>query len=162
MVVRHGSVSDADSAIHFCLETLSEALPGFPCVGPLQAMFCDTVVSSGHQLPSNVDTLLGGRNYQTYSREDKLDCCQRLTYAQPVGSLVQRLDPEISWRFEEEWKAFIEAHGSDDGVDDLQQTNSRDHVHSDEEEMTFSSSRAISMDIQSVINPMMTEKANST
>jgi hypothetical protein len=110
--------SGVDSTIQFCLGMLSESLPGFPMVGPLQAMFCESVISCGYKLPANVEKLMGGRKWQSYSREDKLECCERLTYAQPVDLLVETLDPEISRVFEEEWNENIENHGGSDPGDD--------------------------------------------
>jgi len=61
---------------------------------------------------------MGGRSWQSFSREDKLDCCERLTYAQPVDVLVERLDPNISRVFEEQWNETIENHGGTDSDDD--------------------------------------------
>lgn len=105
------SKTGVESTILFCLEMLSESLPGFPMVGPLQAMFCESVLSCGYKLPVNVEKLMGGRTWQSYSREDKLECCERLTYAQPVDLLVERLDDKISKVFEGEWHEHIENHG---------------------------------------------------
>jgi hypothetical protein len=110
--------SGAESTIQFCLEMLSESLSGFPMVGPMQAMFCESVLSCGYRLPPNVEKLMGGRTWQSYSREDKLECCERLTYAQPVDLLVERLDPDISRVFEEQWNENIESHGGSDPGDD--------------------------------------------
>jgi hypothetical protein len=115
IMLRHGPKSDVDWVIRFCLETLGEGLPGFPCAGPLQAMFCESVLGCGHQLPNDVGKLMGGKSWQSFSREDKLDCCERLTYAQPCDMLVEKLDPKINSNFEEEWIAFIEHHGSEEG-----------------------------------------------
>jgi len=44
--------------------------------------------------------MMGGRNWQSYSREDKLDCCERLTYAQPVNLLLERLDTHLAHELE--------------------------------------------------------------
>lgn len=89
-------------------------------VGPMQAMFCESVLSCGYKLPANVEKLMGGRTWQSYSREDKLECCERLTYAQPVDILVERLDPDMAKVFEEEWQEHIENHGGNrDEPDDM-------------------------------------------
>jgi hypothetical protein len=118
LILRQGKL-EVDATILFCLEMLSESLPGFPMVGPLQAMFCESVISCGYKLPANVEQLMGGRTWQSYSREDKLECCERLTYAQPVDLLVERLDPHIARVFEEEWNEIIENHGASDPDDGL-------------------------------------------
>jgi len=117
VILRHAK-SDVDKIIHFCLETLGEALHGFPMIAPLQAMFCESVLSSGYNLPADVEQFMGGRSWQSYSREDKLECCERLTYAQPVDLLIERLDPQFAQQFEDEWKIFIERHGADDDDND--------------------------------------------
>jgi hypothetical protein len=157
VLLRHGPKSEADSVIKFCLETLSEALPGFPFVGPLQAMFCESVLSYGHAIPSNAETLMGGRRWQSFTREEKLDCCERLSYAQPTDFLVERLDPKIGVRFEAEWKSFIESHGTDNAT--MASTGDSEHENdSDEVElvMTGQSYRGSgdqnTMDISSIMN----------
>lgn len=114
------SKQGVEATILFCFEMLSESLPGFPMIGPMQAMFCESVLSCGYKLPVNVEKLMGGRTWQSYSREDKLECCERLTYAQPVDMLAERLDPNISEVFEDEWHEHIENHGgSKDEPDDM-------------------------------------------
>lgn len=95
----------------FCLETLSEAFPAFGYISTLQAMFCELVLANGLSLPPK-DTLLelmGGRSWYSFSREDKLNCCERLTYVQPVDLLRERLDSNVANDFEREWANFIEA-----------------------------------------------------
>jgi hypothetical protein len=99
--------------MQFCLDSLREALPGFAYLGPLAAMFCESATANGHALPTEVNRYLGGRSWQSFSREEKLDCCDRLTYVQPIQMLVERLDPGIGSAFEDDWKSFVEAHGGD-------------------------------------------------
>ncbi|RDI78713.1 hypothetical protein Vi05172_g11297 [Venturia inaequalis] len=119
LILRQGK-QGVEATILFCFEMLSESLPGFPMVGPMQAMFCESVLSCGYKLPANVEKLMDGRTWQSYSREDKLECCQRLTYAQPVDMLVERLDPDIAQVFEDEWHEHIENHGGNrDAPDDM-------------------------------------------
>ncbi|TLD36309.1 hypothetical protein E2P81_ATG03198 [Venturia nashicola] len=112
------SKQGVEATILFCFEMLSESLPGFPMVGPLQAMFCESVLACGYKLPVNVEKLMGGRTWQSYSREDKLECCERLTYAQPVDILVERLDSDMAKVFEDEWHEHIENHGGNRDVPD--------------------------------------------
>lgn len=88
---------------------LHEALAGFLFIGPLQAMFCQTVKEHGLALPDNHEELWHGR--KRYSTEDLLDTCERITYVQPVDILVERIDPSISQEFEKAWQTFIETHG---------------------------------------------------
>ena len=110
-MVRYGEKDFDNGVINFCLETLAEAASGFEFVGILQVMFCETVLDYGFALPPQaiLSELMGGRYWNSFSREDKLDCCERLTYAQPVDLLTERLDPNLASDFEEEWKAFNEA-----------------------------------------------------
>lgn len=93
-----------NAVIQFCLETLSEAKPGFAYIGALQAMFCESVLGQGLSLPPQATLLqlMGGRSRHGFSREEKLDCCERLTYSQPVDLLVERLDPNLANDFERE------------------------------------------------------------
>lgn len=101
VLLRFNDESFDDAVVGFCLEALSEAYPGFAYTGPLEAMFCESVLAQGLSLPSrNTDSDMGGRNWQSYSREDKLDCCERLTYAQPVNLLRERLDPHLAHELE--------------------------------------------------------------
>jgi len=129
--------------------------------GPLQAMFCESVLAYGYKLPSNAEQLMGGRSWQSYSREDKLQCCERLTYAQPVDVLVEVLDPDISRVFEEEWKENIESHGASDGDDDTSLADSKEGIPSDVEDGKQSrppnrkrtSGEQRAMDLRLVMNP---------
>jgi hypothetical protein len=113
VMVRYGEKDFDNGVINFCLETLAEAASGFEFVGTLQAMFCETVLTCGLALPPQavLSELMGGRSWNSFSREDKLDCCERLTYAQPVNVLTERLDPNLASDFGEEWKAFNKAQG---------------------------------------------------
>lgn len=110
-VLKLGTRQDSIQVINFVLETLDEARPGFPFVMPLAAMFCESVIMRNHPLPTGYDAFLGGRSWGSFTREEKLNCCDRLTYTQPIQMLVERLDPEIAESFEEEWKLLIETHG---------------------------------------------------
>ncbi|KAF2433479.1 hypothetical protein EJ08DRAFT_658016 [Tothia fuscella] len=150
ILLRHGSEAEIEWAIRFCLETLSEALPGWPCANPLQAMYCESVVGCGYALPSNTNKLMGGKSWQSFSREDKLDCCSRLTYAQPCDMLVEKIDPEMKHKFEIEWRAFIEGHGADhkrNGQGD------EPHFNGSERLDNRSSNGPPSMTINSLMNP---------
>jgi hypothetical protein len=113
VMVRHGEKNFDNDVINFCLETLAEASPGFAFVGTLQAMFCETVLACSLTLPppAVLSELMGWRSWNSFSREDKLDCCERLTYAQPLDLLTERLDPNLASDFEQEWRAFSEAQG---------------------------------------------------
>jgi hypothetical protein len=151
VLLRYGNKAESEEVIRLCLETLTEALPGFSCIGPLQAMFCESVLSTGYTLPPDVEKMMGGRRWQSFSREDKLDCCERLTYAQPVDLLAERLDSEISSNFEDEWKAFIENRGNEDAEDE--QCRSGSGQDSDEHESSANGSRRNhSMNITAVMN----------
>lgn len=110
-MVRHGEKNLDNDVINFCLETLAEAAPGFAFVGTLQAMFCETVLACSLALPppDMLSELMGKRSWNSFSREDKLDCCERLTYAQPVNLLTERLDPNLASDFEHEWRTFSDA-----------------------------------------------------
>lgn len=105
--------TEGQEAVPFCLETLREALPGFPFVGPLQAMFCQAVEENGYCLPSNIKELMGGQ--RRYGPENMLDTCERMTYTQPVDMLLDRLDPKIAENFGGAWNAFIEGSSLADG-----------------------------------------------
>ncbi|KAJ9635972.1 hypothetical protein H2199_008327 [Coniosporium tulheliwenetii] len=142
---------NAQEAIQFCLEMLHEALAGFLFIGPLQSMFCQTVKEYGLALPDNHEELRNGR--MSYSTEELLDTCERITYVQPVGILVQRIDPSISEEFEKAWKKFIETHGGTekelaDIVDDADVDLRRSSQHSGQGSPT----RRF-MQIDSLMNP---------
>lgn len=98
---------NAQEAVEFCLEMLHEALAGFPFIGPLQAMFCQEAKEYGLALPENLEELMNGR--VTYSTEDMLDTCERITYVQPVDMLVERIDPSMAEEFGKAWQRFIES-----------------------------------------------------
>ncbi|TKA77910.1 hypothetical protein B0A49_04301 [Cryomyces minteri] len=98
--------SECQQLILFCLEMLRDVLPGFLFVGPIQAMFCQTVLDFGCLLPKNVSELMGGRTH--YAPEEMLDACGTTTCTQPVDVLLDLLDPSIAQNFEVEWKKFIE------------------------------------------------------
>ena len=153
VMVRHGEKEYDNAVISFCLETLAEAVPGFAFVGTLQAMFCETVLACGLPLPPQavLSELMGGRSWNSFSREDKLDCCGRLTYAQPVDLLTERLDPNLASDFEEEWKSFNEAQG-DQGARTGDATG---HVTnaSDDQQSKTESSGSRSIRIQRLMNP---------
>jgi hypothetical protein len=148
LLIRYGDRSKIQDVIQFCLETLSEALPGFPIIGPLQAMFCESVLLCGYKLPANVEQMMGGRSWQSFSREEKLDCCERLTYLQPNDMLAERLDQDIGSNFEEEWKAFIESHGSDDATE----AYASGSAHDSDEQHTSTDGSKRQMDINAVMN----------
>ena len=111
VLLRYGEKFLENAVIKFCLETLSEALPGFAFIGTLQAMFCELVMANGSSLPPQATLLelMGGRSWYSFSREEKLNCCERLTYAQPVDLLRERLDSNVANDFEREWESFIKA-----------------------------------------------------
>ena len=111
-LIRNGSLESA-ATIEFCLKSLHEALPRFPYIGPIQAMFCQSVQSLGHSLPDNLVDLMGGRTQ--YDPEELLDACGRLTYAQPTDLLLDRLDHSIAEDFEAEWRRYIEERGGSEG-----------------------------------------------
>jgi hypothetical protein len=111
-IVRY-SDPQQDGVVKFCLETLSEASGGFQYILPLQAMFCETVRERGLPLPppSQLLKFMNGRSRFSLSREEKLDCCERLTYAQPVDLLRERLDPKLAEEFELEWRRLSHDSG---------------------------------------------------
>jgi hypothetical protein len=148
-VILRGDRQAADKVIHFTLQQLGEALPGFPFAGVLQAMFCETVLACRLELPKNVDILMGGRSWQSYTREDKLGCSERLTYAQPVDRLAEAIDDSVHLTFEKDWKAFIETQARPQ-LPSAEQRNSDESVSSSSGGRT---SDARAMDISSIINP---------
>ncbi|KAJ9641095.1 hypothetical protein H2199_005763 [Coniosporium tulheliwenetii] len=138
---------NSQNAVEFCLELLHEALAGFLFIGPLQAMFCQTVKEHGLALPDNLEELMNGQT--TYSMEEMLDTCERITYAQPVDMLVERIDLSIAEEFEGAWQRFIESHGGTkkemaDIVDDPDEESRR---------ASQGSSTSRSMQIGSLVNP---------
>ena len=102
-----------NAVIKFCLETLSEALPGFAYIGTLQAMDCELALANGSSMAPQAILLelMGGRSWYSFSRENKLNCCECLTYAQSIDLLREQLDPNVANDFEREWENFIEAQG---------------------------------------------------
>ncbi|KAF2091466.1 hypothetical protein K490DRAFT_60906 [Saccharata proteae CBS 121410] len=97
-------------AMTFALESTHDALSAFKFVGPLQYVFCQTLEEEGLVLPDNVRELMGGRI--SYSLEEMLDSCERVTYRQPVDMLLERLDISLGEDFGQEWQQFIEDHGA--------------------------------------------------
>lgn len=95
----------------FCLETFAEAAPAFKYIPALAAMLCESLSEDGVKMPPNVEQYFGGRAWASFTRQARLDCCERWTFTQPVSMLIERLDPEIADSFEAEWKVFIETHG---------------------------------------------------
>lgn len=144
VLLRHDR-ANSDHAIRFCLQNLGVALPGFPVVGPLQAMFCESVLSSGHELPKNVDEMMGGRTWQSYTREDRLGCSERLTYAQPVDLLAEAIDVDFGETFRTEWNKFIETQGNE------MMSDGEGHQRSESSSVGADSMRA--MHINSLMNP---------
>ena len=142
--------SNADPIIHFTLQQLGEALPGFPVVGALQAMFCETVLACGLHLPKDVEILMGGRSWQSYSREDKLGCSERLTYAQPVDRLAETIDDSFAVTFEKEWEEFVKG-------DERPRIDSAGNKSGSEESVSSAFGQRPSdvraMDINSIMNP---------
>jgi hypothetical protein len=153
VMVRHGEKDFANDVIIFCLETLAEAAPGFAFVGTLQAMFCETVLACGLELPPQaiLSELMGGRSWNSFSREDKLDCCERLTYTQPVDLLTERLDPNLASDFEEEWRGFGGAQG--DQVVHSSGASGPSAGASDDQKSASESSGSRSIRIQRLMNP---------
>lgn len=142
------SDSDTQDIIAFCLEMLHEALPGFAFVGPLQAMFCQTVLEQRLLLPKDVNKLMGNRTQ--YGPEEFLDVCERVTYSQPVDLLIARLDDTIADRWEREWQDFIEAHGCS-GEGEMAMSSTAEGTPQPRSERDSPSNR--SMQINSLVNP---------
>jgi len=113
VLLRHNDKAFDDVVVGFCLEVLSEANQSFAFTGPLQAMFCESVLGHGRSLPppDTLHDVMGGRDWQSYSREDKLDCCERLTYTQPVNLLLEQLDPHLAHELEAELNRLDGAQG---------------------------------------------------
>lgn len=152
-LVRHTDHNVEKVVIQFCLETLSEANPGFPYIGVLQAMFCESIMGRGLSLPpqTTLVELMGGRSRHSFSREDKLDCCERLTYSQPVDLLVERLDPNLADDFERGWKNLNEAHGGFSRP--LGSASSLAAGASSEQQKADEASGNATMRIQRLVNP---------
>lgn len=131
---------EVNETTSFCLETLHEALPGFPFVGPLQAMYCRIVTDRGFSLPEGLYELMDGRT--DYDPEEFLDACERMTYRQPTELLMERLHPQLAQHFMAEWQNFIESRG---GGEDVTMSGSSPSVES--------GSPGKTMDIQSLMNP---------
>lgn len=142
---------NADQVIYFTLHQLGEAQPGFPVVGPLQAMFCETVLACRLQLPKDIETLMGGRSWQSYSREDKLGCSERLTYTQPVDRLAEMIDESVPKTFEKEWDGFIKTRRERLHIDGAMEGHLSDDSTSPTSGRRPSDVRV--MDINSIINP---------
>ncbi|KIW05900.1 uncharacterized protein PV09_03094 [Verruconis gallopava] len=140
----------AERIIYFCLKQLGEALPGFPVVGPLQSMFCESVLACGLDLPKDVDLLMGGRSWKSYSREDKLGCSERLTYTQPVDLLAAAIDPSLPETFKSEWDDFMKDHGRWELGDPERRRPSSTSTSTGPETR---SSEMRAMDISSLMNP---------
>lgn len=117
-------------------------------------MFCETVVACGLQLPKDVEILMGGRSWQSYSREDKLGCAERLTYAQPVDKLAETIDDSLHTTFEKGLEAFLRSR-----IGARPELERQGEKHGSEESASTSSSsgrRASdvrAMDINSIMNP---------
>jgi hypothetical protein len=113
-------------------------------------MFCDSVISCNQPLPKDVVVLMGGRTWQSYSREDRLGCCERLTYAQPVDKLAKSIDESLPETFKEEWDQFIESYGREE-LDELEARRLSNASGSGTAERHSSHQR--SLDINSLVNP---------
>lgn len=145
------SDTDAQEAVEFCLQTLHDALPGFVFVGPLQAMFCQTVLDQHLLLPKEVNKLMGGRTQ--YGPEELLDACERVTYMQPVELLLERLDPLIADSFEREWQNFIEEHGAAIDEHVIERTREETDEKFRQRQSVQDSPSNRSMQIDSIVNP---------
>lgn len=151
-LVRRGrSDVDTQSVVTFCLEMLHLALPGFVFIGPLQAMFCQMILEQRLPLPKDVNKLMGGRTQ--YGLEEFLDACERVTYAQPIDVLLERLDPLIADKFEGEWHDFIEAHGGNNSDITVDTPFEGADEQFQERQSNRNSPSSRSMQINSLVNP---------
>jgi len=108
---------DTEAAIRFTLSSLDEARQQLAIAGPLAAMFCQRAIESGTKLPDElIQELL---RYHRYGMEEKLDTCERVTYAQPIEQLLGRLEPNIAVQFEREWQIYIDSRGGDTASGDV-------------------------------------------
>ncbi|KAH7042225.1 hypothetical protein B0J12DRAFT_674230 [Macrophomina phaseolina] len=89
-LMRGGAVieDDRQRVIQFALETKHECLANFAYVGPLQYMFCQTVLEEGLPLPKDLDKLMDGRT--VYGPEEILDACERVSLNHPYSMLRGR------------------------------------------------------------------------
>jgi hypothetical protein len=149
IIIRQDRVN-ADRVIHFCLQQLGDALPSFPFIGALQAMFCETVLACRMELPKDVEILMGGRSWQSYSREDKLGCSERLTYAQPVDRLAGMIGDSLAETFERDWNQVMEEQGKKQ-AEGVMERNSSSESAASLSGRRLSDVRA--MDINSIMNP---------
>ncbi|KAF2403441.1 hypothetical protein EJ06DRAFT_278042 [Trichodelitschia bisporula] len=156
VMLRHGQPLTANDVITFTLTALADSLQGFPVVGPLAAMFRDSVLETGYMLPKDVISILGIA-WSNWGREDRLECCGRLTYAQPVDLLAERVDESLVRQWEEVWRT-----GGIDGSSGVGRKDGRrvglDGRRTSEEERRDErngdeSGAARYMDINTIMNP---------
>jgi hypothetical protein len=100
-------------------------------------------------LPKDVQLLMGGRSWQSYSREDKLGCAERLTYAQPVDRLADMIEESLPETFEKEWNQAMKKQGKQPSESVMERNSSSESAASLERR----SSDVRAMDIYSIMNP---------
>ncbi|KAI9750970.1 MAG: hypothetical protein M4579_006230 [Chaenotheca gracillima] len=99
-LVRFGTRSEAEDAASFCMRALDESGPSHGVCGPLQELFRHMVVQSGIELA--VPATDAASNTTSFTLDEIMDACTRLTYAQPVEQVRRRLSPEFIEKWNEE------------------------------------------------------------
>ncbi|KAI9840366.1 MAG: hypothetical protein M1837_001667 [Sclerophora amabilis] len=96
-LVRLGTSSQAEDAAWFCMKSLTESRAGHAVCGPLQELFRNTVIQNGIHLPESSDHPVPMAT--SFTLDQILDACTRLTYAQPIEQIQRRLSPTLT----EDW-----------------------------------------------------------
>ena len=89
----------------FCLEMLARTSAGFVVCGPLSALFRQTTEELDIELPPDLDERIGPP--MTYTVDDILDACTRLTYRQPTEQTVRHMDRSLADDWAVEWESQV-------------------------------------------------------
>lgn len=95
----------SDTAV-FCLEMLSKTSAGFAVCGPLSAIFRRTAHELSVELPLDLDDRIGTPT--SYTVDEILDACTRLTYRQPTEQTIRHMDQSLAIEWVAEWEKQVE------------------------------------------------------
>lgn len=95
----------ARETVKFCFQTLQQARAGFPLCGPLQLLFRQRAEECGVQIPEQLGELM--ESFSSYTMDDILDACTRLTYVEPLDQVIGHIDPAIAKDWSGEWQKQV-------------------------------------------------------
>ena len=102
-VIRYDGAGDTSlHIIRFCFRALNDAKSSYPVAGPLAQMFRSSLKEYNLDIPDDLRSLIDGMG--SYSPDELLNTCTRVTYRQPIAQILANMQEDTAEEFIRDWQ----------------------------------------------------------